>query len=236
MSLAIQELASRIRQLSREELLSLTPDDAAQLDWTLEDARCAEAVASFDAGPLFWLTTLTKTENPQYQEMKAPFLAPFPKKSYFVPLFDAFLSRPKQLYIAKSRSMMTSWSAAGYAAWAAQWRQEETLIQTLSQEKAEHIIDYVWQLWSNQEDWLKERHPIERRSLLTVAWKGGGEVAGVAAGADKVRSYHSSTYILDEAAHVVEGEQCINAVLPSGANIICISTAKAGWFGDAVSR
>ena len=72
--------------------------------------------------------------------------------------------------------------------------------------------------------------------MLTVAWKGGGEVAGIAAGADKARSYHSSTYILDEAAHVPEGEECINAVLPSGARVIAISTARASWFGDQCER
>src|SRR5215472_14786844 len=231
MSTAIQALASRIKKLSREELLSLSPEDAAAIDYTLKDARCAEEVASFEAGPLYWVSNFTKTENPQYEDMGVPFLAPFPKKSYFVPLFQALMKKSKQLYICKSRSLMTSWSAAAYATWMAQYRQEEVLIQTQSQEKAEHIIDYCAQLHRNQEPWLKERHPLERSSLLTISWKGGGEVAGIPAGADKVRAYHSTLYILDEAAFVPEGEQCINAVLPSGARIIAISTARAGWFG-----
>jgi hypothetical protein len=233
MSTAIQALASRIKKLSREELLSLSPEDAAAIDYTLKDARCAEEVASFEAGPLYWLTNHTKTENPQYEDMGVPFLAPFPTKSYFVPLFEAFMKKSRQLYICKSRSLMTSWSAAGYAAWLAQYRQQEVLIQCQSQEKAEHIVDYVHQLWQNQEPWLKERHPLERASMLTVQWKGGGEVAGIPTGSDKVRAYHASLYILDEASFVPEGEECINAVLPSGARVIAISTASPGWFAEA---
>ena len=89
------------------------------------------------------------------------------------------------------------------------------------------------QLWRNQEPWLAARHPLERASLLTVQWKGGGEVAGIPSGSDKVRAYHASLYILDEAAFVPEGEECINAVLPSGAWVIAISTASPGWFAEA---
>jgi hypothetical protein len=59
------------------------------------------------------LTTLTQTENPQYEEQGLPFKSPFPKKSYFVPLFAEFLAKPKLLYIPKSRTMMTSWAAMG---------------------------------------------------------------------------------------------------------------------------
>jgi len=76
------------------------------------DALCRQEVASFEAGPLLWLTRWTKTENPQYEDQGVPFLAPFPTKSYFVPLFGAFLARHEQLYIPKSRTMMTSWAAA----------------------------------------------------------------------------------------------------------------------------
>jgi hypothetical protein len=69
-------------------------------------------VASFDRGPLYWLTRHTKTENPQYEAQGLPFKAPFPSKSYFVPLFDAFLKNMatrRPLFMPKSRTMMTSW-------------------------------------------------------------------------------------------------------------------------------
>jgi|SRR5215469_1231288 len=45
-------------------------------------------------------------------------------------------------------------------------------------------------------------------------------------------SFHPTTYVLDEAAHIPEGEECLGAVRPSGARIVCISTAAPGWFAD----
>jgi hypothetical protein len=75
----------------------------------------------------------------------------------------------------------------GFATWAAQFCREETLVQTLNEDRAAHLIDYVRQLWDNQEGWLKARHPLNRRSGFAIAWAGGGEVAAIASGADKIR-------------------------------------------------
>jgi hypothetical protein len=234
-NLALTELAARVGQLSREELLNLGAQELAQIEWTLDDARCEESVASFESGPLYWLTRKTATENPQYKAQGLPFKARFPARSYFVPLLEAFLARHDALFVPKSRTLMTSWGAMGFAAWAAQWHQEETVIQTLSEDRCAHLIDYVRQLWDNQEPWLQQRHRLTRRSTFAIAWEGGGEVASIPSGADKIRAFHPTTYIMDEAAFLPEGEECLSAVRPSGARIIAISTAHAGWFGDSCS-
>jgi len=84
----------------------------------------------------------------------------------------------------------------------------------------------------NQEPWLKQRHPLMRRSAFTIAWEGGGEVSSIPSGADKIRAFHPTTYVQDEAAWLPEGEDCLNSVRPSGARIIAISSARAGWFAD----
>lgn len=169
-------------------------------------------------GPLYWLTTHTKTENPQYEAQGLPFLAPFPKKDYFVHLFRAFLAKYRPaLFIPKSRTMLSSWSALGYATWAAQFRREETVVQTLSEDRAAHLIDYARQLWDNQEEFLKQRHPLVRRSAFSLVWEGGGEVSAIPSGADKIRAFHPTTCIQDESAFMVEGEEALNAVLPTGA-------------------
>ena len=232
----IAEVIADFERLSPEELAALTPEEAAQLDWWLKDARCAERVASFDRGPLHWLTNHTKTENPQYEAQGLEFLAPFPQKSYFIPLFKSFLANHPQLFICKSRTMMTSWAAVAFATWAAQWHREECVIQTLNIDRAAHLIDHARQLWDNQAPFLKERHALARRSAFALAWEGGGEVAAVPSGADQIRAYHPTRYIQDESAFIVEGEEALGAVIPTGAYIICISTARTSWFGDQCAR
>ncbi len=242
MDLALDEILSRTATLTPEQLASIDPEELREIDAFLRratndslEAKCSERVASFDAGPLYWLTNLTQTENPQYEAQGLPFKASFPKKSYFVPLFGAFLARYPTLFIPKSRTMMTSWAAMGFASWTSQWLREETVVQTMSEDKSAHLIDYVRQLWENQEPWLKERHPLSRLSTFAIAWQGGGEVASIPSGADKIRAFHPTTYIMDEAGYLPEGEDCLGAVRPTGARIIAISTARAGWFGDQCS-
>ena len=243
LDLVASKLTERLRGMTRERLLQLSDEElveidslTAQVEYEKTDARCRQPVASFDAGPLFWLTQLTKTENPQYEAQGLPFLAGFPRKSYFVPLFQEFLARHDMLAIPKSRTMMTSWAAVGFASWAAQWKGEETVIQTLNVDRAMHLIDYVRQLTDHQEPWLSELHPLEKRTAFAISWRGGGEVAAIPSGADAIRAFHPTTYIQDESAFMVEGEEALNAVRPTGAKIICISTAKASWFGDICSQ
>ncbi len=42
--------------------------------------------------------------------------------------------------------------------------------------------------------------------------------------------WHASLFLIDESPEVVEGEESINAVIPSKARIIAIGTAKPGWW------
>ena len=131
---------------------------------------------------------------------------------------------------------MTSWGAMGFGFWDGQWNRAETVVQTANEDKCAHLIDYCRQLWDYQEPWLKQRHPLTRKSTFTIAWEGGGEVSAIPSGADKIRAFHPTTYVLDEAAYIPEGEECLNAVRPTGARIVAISSARAGWFGDICQR
>jgi hypothetical protein len=144
-----------------------------------------------------------------------------------------FLARYPQLYVPKSRTMMTSWAAAGFATWSAQWKREETVIQTMNEDKALHLIDNASQLLRYQEPGLSRLHPIKKQNAFSIVWEHGGAVDAVPGGADAIRSFHPSLFIQDEAAHIPEGEESLNAVIPSMARIISISTAAPGWFGDA---
>jgi hypothetical protein len=228
----LSEIAlEKLNGLDEEQIIALT-EAALQERYARIDAQCGQAKASFECGPLLWLTRHTKTENPQYEEQGLPFLAGFPRHSYFVPLFEAFLARHRQLYVSKSRTMMTSWAATGFATWAAQWKREETVIQTMNEDKALHLIEYASQLLRYQDPQLSRLHPIKKQTVFSIVWEHGGAVDAVPGGADAIRSFHPSTFIQDEAAHIPEGEESLNAVIPSQARIISISTAKAGWFAD----
>ena len=97
----------------------------------------------------------------------------------------------------------------------AQWHREETVVQTANEDKAAHLIDYARQLWDNQDDFLKQRHPLVRRSTFTLAWEGGGEVPAIPSGPDQIRAFHPTRHIQDEAAFLPDGEEFLSAVIPA---------------------
>ncbi len=245
MDTATQGLIDRLQELGPEGLANLDDEQIDQAIFHLTEAKhdeidalCRQEVASFEAGPLLWATKFTKTENPQYEAQSkesgqvVPFLAPFPRKTYFVPLFTEFMARHSRLFIPKSRTMMTSWSAAVFSTWCAQWKHEEVVVQCPNEDRALHFIDCVAQLTRYQEPWITQRHPLAKQSVFAISWKGGGEVAAIPGGANAIRAFHPTLYIQDESAFMAEGEEALNAVTPTGAKIICISTAAPGWFAE----
>lgn len=194
----------------------------------IKDERCRR-------DPLYWAQNHTKTENPHYLQQRLPFVGPFPRKSYFRPLFDALLCEPR-LFIPKSREMLTSWSVMIYAVHQAQWRNAEVIVQTDSEEKAKQLCGYAGCLYRYQDEWLKRRYPLEgEASALKLGWVSGGRIFGIPKGQNKIRMYHPTIYIMDEAAFLPEAEQCYNAAHPVAKQIIAISSAGPGWFGDECS-
>ena len=199
------------------------------------DSLCAQEVASFDAGPLHWACHHTLTENPHHKAQGLEFKAPFPKKNYFVPLFEEFLRSPR-LLIPKSREMMTSWCAMVYAVWRAQWHKADVIVQTGSLGKVVDLIGYASQLYRNQPDLLRQRHSLSNETQTELRWSDGGRVRAIPSGESQIRLYHPSIYILDEAAFLAECEACYNTAHPVARQIIGISSAGPGWFGDQCQR
>lgn len=194
----------------------------------IRDERCRR-----DA--LYWAQSWTKTENPHYIQQGLEFRSPFPKKSYFEPLFAA-LGSESRLFIPKTREMLTSWCCMVHATHRAQWFKSEVIVQTESEEKAKQLVGYAACLYRNQAPFLLERHPLKADpSVLNVEWKDGGRIFGIPKGESKIRMYHPTVYIMDEAAFLPEAEQCYNAAQPVAKQIIAISSAGAGWFGDECS-
>ena len=186
--------------------------------------------------PLFWAQHHTLTENPKWEEQGLEFRARFPVKGYFVPLFQAFATH-RRLFIPKTREMMTSWCAMVWATHQAQWKRAEVIVQTDSEDKAKELVGYGECLYRNQDSWLIERHPLAgRASQLAVDWKSGGRIFGIPKGEHKIRLYHPTIYIMDEAAFLPEAQQCYDAAHPVAGQIIAISSAGPGWFGDQCQR
>lgn len=194
----------------------------------IRDERCRR-------DPLYWAQRWTKTENPHYLEQDLPFQAPIPDKSYFRPLFSAF-AKEDRLFIPKTREMLTSWAVMIWATHRAQWYKAECVVQTESEDKAKQLLSYAQCLYRNQEQFLQAVHPLATEpSALSIQWKNGGRVFGIPKGETKIRMYHPTLYIMDEAAFLPEAEQCYNAAHPVARQIIAISSAGPGWFGDQCS-
>jgi hypothetical protein len=188
-------------------------------------------VASFKAGPLYWATTYTATENPNHEAQGRKFRSPLPKHSYFIPLFEAFLER-ERLFVPKTREMLTSWCAVAYAEAQAQWHKWDCIFQTASLQKASELIEYGSQLYRNQPEWLKKRHPLKKDvTTFEIEFAEGGRLMALPSGEDKIRLYHPTLYVMDEAAFLPEAQQCYDAAEPVAHQIIAISSAGPGWFG-----
>lgn len=124
-----------------------------------------------------------------------------------------------------------------HAAHQAQWFKAEVIVQTDSEEKAKQLVGYAECLYRNQDPWLKQLHPLASEpSQLLLEWRDGGRVFGIPKGEHKIRMFHPTIYIMDEAAFLPEAEQCYNAAHPVCNQIIAISSAGPGWFGNECSR
>lgn len=129
--------------------------------------------------------------------------------------------------------MLTSWAVMIHATHRAQWFKAEVIVQTESEEKAKRLVSYADCLYRNQAPFLKALNPLTSEpSQLAMEWKDGGKLFGIPKGESKIRMYHPSLYVMDEAAFLPEAEQCFNAAQPVAKQIIAISSAGPGWFGD----
>lgn len=213
-----------LEKLSEAEL----EDIEAELQ-DLEDQRC-------EHDPLYWVQNCTLTENPQYAKQGLEFKSRFPKKSYFVPLFKAFATEDR-LFVPKTREMLTSWCAMIWAVNRAQWHQAEVVVQTESEDKAKKLLKYAKILYENQDDWLQKRHPLQgEASALSITWQTHGQIFGIPSGETKIRVHHPTIYIMDEAAFLPGAEGLYNAAHPVAQQIIAISSAGPGWFGNECTR
>ena len=133
--------------------------------------------------------------------------------------------------------MVTSWSAMAWATHQAQWYRAFVIVQTMKEDKAAELIGYSACLYRNQRDWMQAFHPLKQQSQTEMVWQHGGRILGIPQGEHQIRTYHPGIYIQDESAFLPEAERCYNAAKASSPHvqIICVSSAGPGWFGDECS-
>lgn len=187
-----------------------------------------------EADTFFWLTQCTKTKDEQAPEGTDPF-RPFPQKGYIKDYLN-FLENFPVGGVEKSRTVMASWTAAGWATHKAVTRPATGIVfQSRDEDRALKDVDYCRILYENSLPELQEIWPLEKpmsaqpRSRIT--WKDGSWIAGFVGDPDKIRSEHPTYYFLDEAAIVPNGLENISvaqATLCKG--IKFLSSAKPGWY------
>jgi tellurite resistance-related uncharacterized protein len=193
---------------------------------------CGERVASFERGPLLWLTEHTMTEDDHWMHKGTPPVAHFPKYPYFECLLKYVLEEPT-LFIIKSREMMTSWLICAYVAWMTQWFPHIFwLLQTEKEDKVQELVNYCRILYRRQPEWMQRKNPIVVDNVSEIRRANGSRVLGVPKGENQVRLYHPHGYVIDEAAFLPEAEQCFNAVRPVARQIIAVSSDDMDWYHD----
>src|SRR5262249_55253251 len=116
------------------------------------------------------------------------------------------------------------------------------LVQSQKLDKSSELVKgheppgYAYTLWDRQDDWLKRRFPLATRPqdlpADKLAWKNGSAIQAIGKGADQVRLYHPTIYVIDEAAFMEEAEASFAAASPVAKQMLIISSAGPGWFGD----
>lgn len=187
--------------------------------------------------PYFWLTKCTKTKDEQARMGMDPY-RPFPEWPYFKPLFW-MLDREPVTYILKSRTVMGSWSVAGWASHKAfTTPATKVVFQSKDETRSLKLMEYVKCLWSQsmpelRQIWRPWKSP-ENQSYHEFRMANDSHLVSIVGDPDKVRSEHPSIYVQDEAAHMPQGEEALNVAAGTRVpKIIVLSSTQAGWFDDA---
>lgn len=194
-------------------------------------------------GPLWWLWNQTETFDNHWLEkgLAGPHRA-FPHLPYMPWLFTQMLMG-EVVFFPKSREMMLSWAVIGYCVWLCQiFPSTLVLVQSQKLGKAAELVKgkeppgYAYALWDRQDPWLKYRFPLAMRAedlpADRIAWKNNSAIQAIPAGADQVRQFHPTVYVQDESAFLDEAGASFGAASPVAKQILIVSSAGPGWFGD----
>lgn len=186
----------------------------------------------------FWMTEETKTKDGQPQKGVDPY-RPFPKKPYIQPLLKVLDTEPT-VFIEKSRTMMISWTVSAWAAHRGFTKPATKVIfQSADESRAVNDVEYVKELWKNSNPVLKERWKLKKdvdyQPQNSFSLANGSEFVAIVGDSGKIRSYHPTIYVLDEAALVEQAEESwMTALATNAPHMIALSSALPGWFFDHI--
>lgn len=184
----------------------------------------------------YWLTEKTKTKDEQ--DEANPY-KPFPRKPYIRPILKV-LEQESPLFIEKSRTMMISWLVSAWSAHKGFIKPAiKVIFQSEDETRAINDVKYVKELWKNSDDFLKQRwplpKPIEEQPKESFTLANGSEFVALVGNPGKIRSFHPTIYILDEAAHIEQAEESWNVATATNAPyMICLSSAAPGWMFETI--
>jgi hypothetical protein len=170
---------------------------------------------------------------------------PFPKWEYLVH-YLAVLHRRRIVAPYKSRTMVISWASAAHCMhMIAERPNTEVLIQSADENRSIEFLEMIKTLHVNSHPKLRERwrvpkEPYDQPYNEFVLSNGSRAIALACGpgGPDKIRTFHPTIYVVDEAAFVPELEGCrTNALSARVLQIVMISTPNPGpfedWYQDA---
>jgi len=89
-----------------------------------------------------------------------------------------------------------------------------------------------------QDDDIKAQYPpaqpLPKQSSLELNFVGGNRIVGIPHGADKIRSYHPTALLIDEAAFIPDAGQSFDEAIAACQKIAVLSSANTGWFESVV--
>ena len=182
----------------------------------------------------FWLTECTRTRD---EQDKVDPYKPFPRLPYLPFMLDVLNHEPI-VFIEKSRTMMCSWIVSGWAAHMAFTHPATCVVfQSEDEDRAVHDVQYCKVLWENSPEMLRDRwalaKPLEKQPYNEFRLANDSRLIGIPGDPDKIRSEHPTAVILDEAAHITEGEHSYNVAAATRClHLVCLSSAKPGWFRE----
>ena len=106
----------------------------------------------------------------------------------------------------------------------------EVLFQSQTEEKAAELVDYAKCLYDRQDDDIKALYPLAqplaKQSNLELNFRDGNRIVGIPHGADKIRSYHPTGLLIDEAAFIPDAGQSFDEAIAACQKIAVLSSAN----------